>query len=246
MISEKSKMVSILNTSEIHFWVISLHNLTYLKNDLYEILSVDEKERVAKIKKKLDKDEFIIRRGLLKILISEYTGKSASKIEYNYGLYGKPSLKESESHTLYFNCSHSAGVAFYGFTRECEIGVDIECIPKHYPYLQIAERFFSNKEYNALMSLPLNEREWGFLTYWTKKEAYLKATGQGFFHPSVDFTIQLNPNISNFHLSEIRVENMKKNWFFDSFTPKKGFIATLASSKIIRAKKFYNNDLPYY
>jgi 4'-phosphopantetheinyl transferase len=92
-----------------------------------------------------------------------------------------------------FNLSHSADVALIGFAEDCEIGVDVEKIRPITDALDIAGRFFSAEERAELMSLPESEQQRAFFRCWTRKEAYLKATGDGLGTDLASFRVSVLP-----------------------------------------------------
>jgi 4'-phosphopantetheinyl transferase len=92
-----------------------------------------------------------------------------------------------------FNASHSGGLALFAITLDREIGVDIEHVRPMRDLEGIAARFFSTRETADLMSLPEDQREEGFFRCWTRKEAYIKAIGDGLSVPLDSFAVSLEP-----------------------------------------------------
>jgi 4'-phosphopantetheinyl transferase len=92
---------------------------------------------------------------------------------------------------LNFNLSHSAGLALYAFARDQEVGVDVERVRFDIEHEQIAERFFSPYERSVLRSLPAEEKAETFFACWTRKEAFIKAHGEGLSLPLDQFDVSL-------------------------------------------------------
>jgi 4'-phosphopantetheinyl transferase len=134
---------------------------------------------------------FAIARGTLRILLSRYLGCAAREIRFCYGNRGKPSLAGTPR--LQFNMSHSGAMALFAFTLDCAIGVDIEQIRPIQDMNDIAARFFAPDETASLMSLAASERERAFFRCWTRKEAFIKATGDGLSTPLDSFSVTLDP-----------------------------------------------------
>lgn len=122
---------------------------------------------------------FIIARGILREILGLYLQQSPQVIEFVYGEKGKPSLKNEEIH---FNVSHSHEKIIYIFSRQHRVGIDLEYIQREVDYLSIAKRFFSDVEFNYLVSLPVEKLPSAFFDLWTYKEAYAKALGIGVSH----------------------------------------------------------------
>jgi 4'-phosphopantetheinyl transferase len=147
---------------------------------LRRTLTADETRRAERFYFQKDRDRFIVARGLLRSILSRYLNMEPSQLRFRYGAHGKPDLATaSGGHKLRFNLSHSNGLALYAITRDREIGVDIEYIRADFPGLQVAEHFFSPREIATLRALPAARRHEAFFTFWTLKEAYIKARGQG-------------------------------------------------------------------
>src|SRR5208282_2181592 len=117
----------------------------------------------------------------LRVLLGHYLGVAPGGIEFSYGPKGKPRLAAPVD--VRFNISHSGGLALFAFTLDCEIGVDVEHIRPLRDMQEIASRFFCAEEATELMSLPAHGREQAFYLCWTRKEAYLKAVGEGLSEP---------------------------------------------------------------
>ncbi len=111
-----------------------------------------------------------------------------------YGPKGKPALAARER-PLRFNVSNSGDLAAYAFTFDCEIGVDVEHRRRLLEIESIAQRFFAPDEVAELMDLPESERPDGFFNCWTRKEAYIKAVGDGLSVPLDSFRVTLQPGV---------------------------------------------------
>jgi len=172
-----------------HLWLAKLSDFTIAEQSLLALLSPDEAERALRFHFPLHRQRFIIVRGLLRKTINLYTGIEPEKITLSFGRHGKPYLQNNPLN-LQFNVSHSDNLAVFALTIQQEIGVDIE---KMEPYFNkaVAKRFFSPQEYTQLMALSTDERIKGFYQIWTKREAIIKALGEGLFTSSADFSVSL-------------------------------------------------------
>ncbi len=179
-----------LKSNAIHLWEGSLDLSPEDLASFQMILSDDEKTRAARFKFPCDRQRFIVARGLLRQLLGQYLGQSPESIEFAYNEKGKPYLAFS---SLEFNLSHAQDQVVYAITQEVPIGVDLEYRGRDVEMEDLAERFFSPAEYKNLMSLSEDLRREGFFCAWTRKEAVIKAMGQGLHFPLQDFTVSLDP-----------------------------------------------------
>ena len=120
--------------------------------------------------------------------------KAPECLSFCYGSHGKPALVwESGGDAIRFNISHSDGVALYAVTRGREVGIDLELVRRGLEIEEIAERFFSRLEIATLRALPTPLRRYAFFLCWTRKEAYIKARGEGLSLPLDQFDVSLIP-----------------------------------------------------
>lgn len=166
-----------LGKNEIHIWRMWLDQDTSAVENLRSMLSKDEQQRAARFKLERDRTRFIVVRGTLRKLLERYTGLSLNKHSFHYGRYGKPALPANS--IIYFNLAHSQDLVLYAFARERELGIDVECVRPEFADEEIAARYLSPRELSLLRALPSERRAERFFSYWTCKEAYLKAKGMG-------------------------------------------------------------------
>jgi len=142
-------------------------------------LSGDEITRANKFRFKHDRERFVRTRAALRRILARYLPFSPFEIVFSYQANGKPQLAATQKESgLNFNLSHSGEFAIIGVSRGRRIGIDVE----HYrtlEFLEIARRYFSESEYRQLTALPLTELQKNFFACWTRKEAFLKALGEG-------------------------------------------------------------------
>ena len=166
--------------NEVHLFRTALDLPETTIRKLAGLLSEDENNRVARFRFPHLKTRFIAAHGVLRLILAHYTGLGPEKIIFRTNDRGKPEIaNDSGAPDLFFNLSHSGDAAFYGLSQKPHIGVDIEHIRPLSNMESIAERYFSPKEFNTIKNLPENRQNPVFFRYWTLKEAYLKATGQG-------------------------------------------------------------------
>jgi 4'-phosphopantetheinyl transferase len=179
---------------EVHVWLLTLDQSPSYVRSLLTILSEDEQDRANRFHFQKDHDHYVVARATLRIILGRYLGAGPNLLRFSYTYYGKPSLeKEFEGESLRFNLSHSHGLALLAVTRGRELGVDIEWIRAGIADEEIAERFFSEKEVRVLRGLPKDLQDQAFFNCWTRKEAYIKAKGEGLSMPLAIFDVSLAP-----------------------------------------------------
>jgi len=193
------------------------------------ILAPDEVGRASRFHFEKDRLHFIRCRSALRHLLAVYLQIPAAEICFEYFAGGKPGLAaEQNPHSLQFNVSHSAGMALIAVGSQHRLGVDIEKIRSNVDTSSLAERFFSLRERVGLQSLPDELRVQGFFACWTRKEAFLKATGEGLSFPLADFSVTTHPDLEP-ALEEIRGNiQARKEWFLADLVVMDGYRATAA------------------
>jgi 4'-phosphopantetheinyl transferase len=187
----------------VDIWKVQLDQLETLGSQSGN-LSSDEIARANRYHFEKDKDRFARCRSVLRSILSDYLGIPGAEIRFEYLKGGKPRVVVGQNPGgLQFNVSHSAKVALIAVGSEHQLGVDIEKIRGDVDDVELAERFFSVRERNELRALPNHLRLAGFFACWTRKEAFLKATGDGLSFPLTDFSVTTHPD------SEPRLEEIK-------------------------------------
>jgi 4'-phosphopantetheinyl transferase len=180
-----------LRTDEVHLWSDDLdvpaERLRYLET----LLSGEERERAERFKFPRDRNRFIAGRGRLRELLGAYLRIEPGDVSLVYGPFGKPALRGRE---LNFNLSHSGARVLFAFCRDTEIGVDVEVFGQLADDELVARQFFAPREVEDLLSLDANQRGEAFLACWTRKEAYIKARGEGLSLPLQKFEVSLLPD----------------------------------------------------
>lgn len=224
----------ILGNDQVHVWRASLDIPTSHLKQLENTLSVDERERADRFHFKKDRDHFVAARGCLRDILGHYLRIDPGRLQFRYSPYGKPDLVDKLNRDdIRFNVSHSAGVGLFAFTKCHEIGVDIEYMREDLTDEQIAVRFFSTNEVETLLALPKNQQKEAFFTCWTRKEAYIKARGEGLSLPLDQFDVSLIPGEAAALLSTRPDPGEAARWLLHELAPEKGYVAAVA----VRAHK---------
>ena len=166
---------------EIHVWRARLDDDVGDLEPFSAILSEEESVRAARYLFEKDRKRFILRRSLLREILSRYLNTEPARLRFAYGPHGKPALAFPCQDDFQFNLSHSEGLAVYAVTRVGAVGVDIERVRVIREAEQIAARYFSPQETAGWLSSPSDRLAESFLRYWSRKEARLKVNGRGIF-----------------------------------------------------------------
>jgi 4'-phosphopantetheinyl transferase len=159
-------------------------------------LSRDERDRAERFRFDVHRNRFVAARGLLREILGAFLGVSPARLAFDYGPHGKPSLAAPfAAEDIRFNVSHAEGLALYAVTRGADVGVDVEAVRALPDAEDIAARFFSAREQAAFLSLAPAGRTEAFFACWTRKEAFLKATGDGLARPLDSFDVSLVPGL---------------------------------------------------
>jgi len=221
-----------LSSGEIHIWMSDLDQPESEYGRLMQVLSTDERMRAGRFRFPKDQKRFIARHGMLRMLLGCYLGVKASEIRFTEGKNGKPEIVETfGKKMIHFNITHAEGVALFAFDRNNEIGTDLERI-RDFPEMDhIADRFFSAGEKSFFRASPQSIRKEAFFTCWTRKEAFVKATGDGLSMSleKLDIAPVLAeggvPLISEGTLGE---EGEEAGWSIHTFQPVRDYVGALA------------------
>jgi 4'-phosphopantetheinyl transferase len=179
---------------EVHVWQADLDVLSSPAEPSQVLLSQDEQQRADRFKFDRDRKRYIAGRQFLRTLLSAYLQTDLKGVSFDYSPNGKPSLgNEHNARGIRFNVSHSDKMAAFAFVRGREVGVDIEQIHQDISVKEIAGRFFSQAEQAAFADVPEELKQEAFFLCWTRKEAFVKAKGNGLSLPLDQFDVSLLP-----------------------------------------------------
>jgi 4'-phosphopantetheinyl transferase len=171
----------------VHVWKVALDQPP---KEFRAVLSADERERASRFRVERGADRYTVARGALRIMLGRYTGTPPEALVFQYNGFGKPELTGSD---VCFNLSHSHDIALVAAVRGRAVGVDVERIREQVLSDRIAERFFAPAEARAIATLPQDQQAQAFFNCWTRKEAWIKARGEGLSIPLDSFEVTLAP-----------------------------------------------------
>jgi 4'-phosphopantetheinyl transferase len=177
----------------VDVWRLSSDPSPTRLDELTTTLSSDERERAARFHFARDRTRFIASRGFLRSVLGRYLAIEPAMVAFDYDAHRKPLLRGSSPADLRFNLAHSGDVTLVAVAHGIDVGVDVEVRRDLADRQQIAARFFSLSEAEAIASLPEELRDEAFFACWTRKEAYLKAVGLGLSGPLDSFDVSVDP-----------------------------------------------------
>jgi 4'-phosphopantetheinyl transferase len=218
---------------EIHVWCASLDQEPSRVEAFFHTLSADEQERAGRFYFERDRRHYTVGRGVLRHILGRYLALEPQELVFSYGPKGKPSLAQelvktsSTVRDLRFNLSHSGGLALYACTYGRDIGVDIEQWRELEDAERIATRFFAAAEVRVFSALPMPDKMQGFFNCWTRKEAYIKATGDGLSMPLDCFEVSLIPGEPARFLRVNGDPTETVRWSLRELYPAPGYVAAV-------------------
>lgn len=216
-----------LDFGQVDVWRVSVPDEESIIRKLEAPLASDEKERANRFVVERSRNEFVVTRAILRGLLGKYLGVPPESLKFDYNPKGKPFLASAAANRpIQFSVSHSHGLALLAFAIGFHLGVDVELIRPDFASDEIAERYFSRQEVAELRALPPPMRSEGFFLCWTRKEAYIKAKGEGLQIPLKSFQVSLTPG------NEARLESEdSSNWDLFSLQPGSGHVGALVTER---------------
>jgi 4'-phosphopantetheinyl transferase len=209
----------------IDIWKIDLDCDAALVGRLQATLSPDERVRAERLRFAHLRRRFTVARGALRAILGAALAAPPEAVPLRVGRNGKPEVDGG----LCFNLSHSNDLAILAVTRGIELGVDVELVRPFAEVRQIVGQFFSANERMALSALPDGEWSEGFFNCWTRKEAYLKALGDGFARALDSFDVSLAPGEPPRLLRVAWDVREVDRWRMYAWAPAPGYTAALCA-----------------
>ncbi len=217
----------VLWPNEVHVWKINLKAPGL--SDNRGILSNDETVRASRFRFHTDSDRFIAARSSLRMILARYLRTRPEQLKFGVNPFGKPHLVGDQDELgLRFNLSHSHEMALLAVARNRDVGVDVEWVRDDFATNEIAQRFFSRSEVNQLLSIAPELKTEGFFNCWTRKEAYIKARGEGLSFPLDQFDVAFAPDARPALIGNRRDPAEVWRWSFEELSPASGYAAALA------------------
>jgi 4'-phosphopantetheinyl transferase len=183
-----------LSYDRVDVWRAATDQPAVRVESLYDILGSDERQRADRFYFEEHRRRFTVARGVLRQILGSYLHVVPRAVAFEYSEYGKPSVvKAANPHDIRFNVSHSNECALFAFTLGREVGVDVEYMRANLDVEAVARHSFSPWEMEVLCGLPVGQRHEAFFNCWTRKEAFIKAHGEGLSLGLNRFDVTLAP-----------------------------------------------------
>jgi 4'-phosphopantetheinyl transferase len=215
-----------LAADDVDVWSLSLDLSEVALRRLRGIISTEEAALAARFASTSNRRRYIAAHGLLRLVLADYLGTSPDAVAFRRNSDGKPRLAHPER--LRFNLSHSGILGLLAVSANREVGVDVEEVRDVGDIEDLAKTCFSPVEQAALAAVPATERRWAFFAGWTRKEAFLKALGEGLSRPLDSFDVSLARGES---VGLLRVEGLpgaSEAYALRSLEPAPGYVGALA------------------
>jgi 4'-phosphopantetheinyl transferase len=229
-----------LKDGDVHLWRVGLDVSDAALCELRGMLSDEELQRSERYRFPVLHRRFVAGRGALRAILAGYLSMESKRLKFGYTAYGKPFLLDSPA--IQFNLSHSGGLMVAAVCRNWAIGVDIEKEDRRLHPLEIAERYFSDREREEIARADTGARHWLFFQLWTAKEAVLKATSLGLALELSKVEVALTPLRVVTLQDEARAPGA--SWHLVGFRPGENYSGTLAVAGIPSRLEYYDFRLP--
>ena len=214
-----------LGEDEVHLFRVELTDYRMVRGQGPETLDRQEQARAARFYRARDRQRWTMARVALKSILARILEREAGSLSFEYGPQGKPFLPGTR---LCFNLSHAHEMALVAVAWQRELGIDVEWNHRTVEVAPLARRFLSASEQSALFAKPLQEQHAAFLRLWTRKEAFIKAIGQGLSLPLDCFDVSLDQPP---RLLAIRAgEWASQVWRFEHLAPAPDYVGAVVAA----------------
>jgi 4'-phosphopantetheinyl transferase len=219
--------------TDVHVWRVRLDVRESAFDDLLGVLSDQERDRARRFRFDHLQQHYTIAHGALRVLLGRYLSVAPERLRFDEGSQGKPQLivpagPPGPPAAVRFNLSHSNALAVVAVAADREVGVDIEAFRPVPEMEEIARRYFSDREAIDLMQSAGDTREQNFFRIWTRKEAFIKAIGEGLSCPLDSFAVSFDRDDAA-RVVELRGDaDAARAWQLHPFQPAPGYAGALA------------------
>jgi 4'-phosphopantetheinyl transferase len=218
-----------LDAQDVHLWAASLQVAVNTLEKLRATLSADELERANRFKFDLHRNRYIAGRGILRSILAGYLETVANALEFSYSAHQKPELTPAtHPNGLHFNLAHTGDLALIAVTNTGPLGVDVEEVRVVRDVGDLVARFFSQRENELFQQLAPEKKSAAFFNLWTRKEALLKATGEGITGGLNRVEVSFLEDEPTRLLAINGDSEQARPWTLKSFKPLHGFVGALA------------------
>ncbi|HET6360986.1 MAG TPA: 4'-phosphopantetheinyl transferase superfamily protein [Gemmatimonadota bacterium] len=243
MPSSLARLVAPLERGTVHVWDVDLVRSHEEISSLERLLPEGEVRRAARQPLEARRRDLVVSGAALRSILASYLEADPRAVRFSIDAGGKPRIDAAWNEApLAFNLSHSRGRALVAVTLEREVGIDLERLRRDLSIDRLASRFFSPREIAALRSMPDELRSAAFFACWTRKEAFVKATGAGIFRQSLQsFAVSVDPGPGPVPLVIPGHDAEAGRWRLESIVAPPGYAAAVAVEGPFRVRRFHWN-----
>jgi 4'-phosphopantetheinyl transferase len=218
-----------LPSGELHVWFVDLTPAASPFEEGERLLSAEERSRADRFVFPRDRRRYVTAHVALREVLGRYLGRSGGDIRFTAGPQGKPSVESVSDKWLRFNLAHSHEGALIACARGIEVGIDIEWIRENVDADMIVASSFSADERAEWATTNPEERESAFFAGWVRKEAYVKALGEGLSHLTSAYTVRLAPAGQPALLNDVLRPATESLWWLHNVEVPAGYVAAAAA-----------------
>ncbi len=216
-----------LHDDEVHVWCTDLDALGADLDRFQRSLTAPELARAAAYRSTVDRVRFVAARGMLRSVLGRYLELDAAAVPLQVTAFGKPVVAPVGSTAVQFNLAHAQGLALLAVTSRRQVGIDVEVVRDLPDMHSIARHFFAAAEVQTLLTLPAAQQTAAFFACWTRKEAFVKAQGEGLSYPLHRFVVSLHPSEPAALLTVDDDPIAVERWTMVALHPAAGYAAAL-------------------
>jgi len=234
---------------EVHVWIAIGNCPTFVLEAFQETLSLQELCRARRFRFDRHRMRYIFSRGVLRAILAQYLRCEPKDLDFQFNEFGKPHLSKAISPVpeLTFNVSHSEDLVILATAVNRSIGVDSEFVRPVEDFERIAHLYFTNAERALIQAASDNKKEHVFLSYWTRKEAYVKAVGKGLSIPLNSFETTIPIGMCGIRMPVAR-DSQKVAWWLTDLEMPRGYVGSLvvegAAPRIKYLEWHHNKMMP--
>lgn len=218
-----------LSEEGIHVWVSRLDVAPGVSAVFGASLSEGEQMRAKQFRFRQHQSRFIAGRGLLRAIVSRYLQVEPARVEFKYNLHGKPELtRPFDGSGIHFNLAHSEDLALLAVTKIGPVGIDVERIRVNRDARELVNWFCSPRERELFENLAAHEKQLAFFNLWTRKEAFLKATGEGITQLLSQIEVAFRPGEPARFIAVSGDSEKASRWSVHDLSPASDFAAAVA------------------
>jgi 4'-phosphopantetheinyl transferase len=214
-------------SNSVHVFIVRLNGQDTCIQHCQAMLNERELHRASQFYYEHLQRSFTLSHGCLRALLGLYLGVPPPDIEFGYGVRSKPFIAKPVS-ALRFNQSDSGDLVAFAFTAGCEVGIDIEEVRPFSDLESVVTNVFTPREIVELCRIDRSRQQEAFFATWTRKEAYVKALGDGLTIPTDSFRVTVCPKAQAPHVYFDQRSARVDDWQLHSFHPATGYLGTIA------------------